>query len=457
MPVRLSLRLRLTAWATLAALILFGAGALLLYQDLTGQLSAAISTQLSVRLHDLESVPRAEELSHQHRVALTQLVTTGGRVIEPAGEDRVLTRAELAAAGQHRITVDRQIPQVDDEARLMARRVRIPGQRTSVIGVAAASTKPLEQARSRLLLLLGLGGPILAALVGAAAWFVTGAALRPVRRMAREASAISSMRSGERLAEPVGHDEIADLGRTLNAMLDRVGDAVAHERSFVDDAAHELRTPLAVLRGELELAIGSLDELGDDADVESVRASLTSAVEEADRLTQLSTDLLTLARSDAGQLHPMATPVDLPAVARRVAGGLGTERVGVEVIGAPVATMTDERWLVEILTNLVGNAVRAASAQVRVQIAEVGDRVQVVVSDDGAGFAPEVLEHAFDRFVRGTDARRRGDGGAGLGLAITRSLVLASDGSIEAGNAGALGGAWVRVTLPLARQEPDRA
>ena len=163
-----------------------------------------------------------------------------------------MTADELARAARGEVIVDRAIAGVGEHARLLARPMRGPvGE--EVVGVVATSTASLAEARERLTIVLGVAGPVLAAAIGAAAWFLTGAALRPVRRMSNEAATISMAEPGRRLAQPAGDDEIAELGRTLNAMLARIETTIAHERAFIDDAAHELRSPLAVLRGELEL------------------------------------------------------------------------------------------------------------------------------------------------------------------------------------------------------------
>ena len=440
-----SLRARLTAYATLGSLVIFVTGALVLYHDLTNQLSQAISTELSVRLHDLESVPPGEPPSEHRRLALTQVVNLDGSVVEPAGAKSVLTPAELAAAGRQRITVDRYIPQVgDDEARLMARELDLPGQRKPVIGVAAASTKPLVAARDHLSNVLYVAGPALAALVGVAAWFLAGAILHPVRRMTREASTISLDSTGERLVQPKGTDEIAELGRTLNDMLGRIERAVAHERSFVDDAAHELRTPLAVLRAELELASY---EVGD---TDATTASLVSALEETDRLTRLTTDLLTLARADAGQLEPERVVTDLTALVRSVTGPLPRpSSVRVEVHGEQAMASVDADWMAQIVTNVTVNALRQASSLVRASVDVADGRALLVFADDGPGFPVEFLPQAFDRFARGADARTRSDEGSGLGLAITATLVAALGGTITASNGPPLGGAALAISLPV--------
>jgi two-component system OmpR family sensor kinase len=440
-----SLRARLTAYASVGSMVLFVVGALLLYHDLTGQLSQAISSELSVRLHDLEAAPLGTTSTEGHRLALTQVVSPDGVVVEPAGARSLLSPAELAVAARHRITIDRRIPQVADDGRLMARSLTVPGEAHPVVGVAAASTKPLEAARGHLTRVLYVTGPALAALFALSTWLLAGAALHPVRRMTREASTISLTSTGERLVQPKGRDEIAELGRTLNDMLTRIERAIAHERSFVDDAAHELRTPLAVLRAELELATYDL------GDADAVTASLTSALEETDRLARLTADLLTLARADAGELEPRRGTTDLTVAAQRVADQLRRpERARLEVTGAPVEARADPDWIAQILTNVTANAVRHASSLVRVSIGDAGGNVRLVVADDGAGFPPEFIPEAFDRFSRGADARTRGDEGSGLGLAITATLVGALGGTIAAGNGPPLGGACVTITLPKA-------
>jgi len=442
MALRPSLRARLTVYATLGSILLFVTGALLLYHDLTGQLSQAISTELSVRLHDLEAVPLGSTSDAQHRLALTQVVKPDGTVLEPAGAKSLLTPAEVSAASRHRIVIDRQIADVSEESRLMARSLEVPGETAPVIGVAATSTRPLEAARDHLSNVLYVVGPGLAALVALSTWILAGAALHPVRRMAREAETISMASTGERLVQPDGQDEIAELGRTLNDMLARIEGAIAHERSFIDDAAHELRTPLAVLRGELELATFDL------GDPEATKTSLASALEETDRLSRLTTDLLTLARSDAGELAPALDTTDLAATVRAVAHHLPRPvGVGLEFEGDEIQATIDADWLGQITTNLTANALRHARSLVRVSVDRADGQVRLVVADDGVGFPPEFIDHAFDRFARGTDARTRSDAGSGLGLAITATLVGALDGTIVAANGGPLGGACVTVTL----------
>jgi signal transduction histidine kinase len=258
--------------------------------------------------------------------------------------------------------------------------------------------------------------------------------------MAQRAQMISMTAPGERLPVPPGSDEIAELGRTLNAMLVRIETTIAHERAFIDDASHELRTPLAVLRGELELATQ------DDA-LDAVRQGLRSALEETDRLSRLSDNLLTLARADAGQLPagPMCTDL-LDAVRAAVARIPCPDRVTLTVDGVHRMVHGEPEWIDRVVTNLVTNAVQHAKSQVRVTVDVGSDGVRLTVGDDGPGYPDDLLPRAFDRFSRGDGARS--PGGIGLGLAIVASIMKALGGSARAGNGPPLGGARVEVTFP---------
>ncbi|HLF41849.1 MAG TPA: histidine kinase dimerization/phospho-acceptor domain-containing protein, partial [Acidimicrobiia bacterium] len=308
---RLSLRARLAALVAVVAVVVLTTGALALYQDLSSEVSDAITAELEVRLADM-----AGNLSSAVPVGpgplIAQTVDARGAVLAPAGAPPLLTAAELAAALRQQVRVDREVPGVGRHARLLAHPIGTVGGQP-VIGVAATTTTALERARRRLVLVLGVAGPALTSAITLTAWLLAGAALRPVRRMAREAGTISMAQPGRRLPQPGGRDEIAELGRTLNQMLARIEATVAHERAFIDDASHELRTPIAVLRGELELAAQ------DPVDAGAVADGLRSALEETDRLGALTEDLLTLARADAGQLQVGSARTDVLDAARTAA------------------------------------------------------------------------------------------------------------------------------------------
>ena len=263
-------------------------------------------------------------------------------------------------------------------------------------------------------------------------------------RMTNEAERISLSEPGRRLPLPPGRDEIAQLGRTLNDMLESIEASFARESAFVDDASHELRTPLAVLRGELELALAQPGDAAETAE------TLRSALEETQRLQRLADDLLVLARTARGERAEPRGNVDVRAIADVVAGRLSGVSAGpqVVVVGDAAPAQIAGEDLDRVLTNLVGNARRFARREVRIEVSHRGDTTEVTVADDGPGFPRALLPIAFDRFSRGDSARGRKAGGAGLGLAIAAALVEANGGTISAGNDGSPGGALVIVQLP---------
>jgi signal transduction histidine kinase len=242
-------------------------------------------------------------------------------------------------------------------------------------------------------------------------------------------------------------DEIARLGTTLNAMLDRLDAAFAREQTFVADASHELRTPLAILKTELELALRSgrsQDELLD---------ALRSAADETDRVAQLAEDLLVIARSDRGQLPVRLTAVDagalLESVRERFArrGAEQGRALDVSVTGT-VELSADPLRVEQALGNIVDNALRHGAGTVRLSAAERDGTVELRVSDQGGGFPDAFLDRAFERFTRADDARARG--GSGLGLAIVVAIARAHGGSAGARNRDG-GGAEVWIDLPKSR------
>ncbi len=434
---RWSLRVRLSGIVAVGAIVVVTLASLALYRDLSREISDAITAELEVRLAGLDASP--ERSVHESTPVLSQVIDPSGSVRSPEGATRLLTRAELDRALGEDLLLDRPVEPIGPHARIATRRI---GGRDPAVGVAAASTQPLERARNRLLVIVLVGGPLLAGAVTLAAWALAGAALRPVRRMAERAGSISLTAPGERLPQPAGDDEVATLGATLNQMLDRIEQTVAHERAFIDDASHELRTPLAVLRAELELALRDLE---DGADVADAAAGVRSAIEETDRLVALSDDLLILARSDAGELRPERAVVDLRRMVDEVVGRLGNPRpVHVEVVGDAALVVGEARWLERIFVNLIENALRHAAGDVRIELRRDGHWCVATVSDDGPGFAPELLpDAAFERFSRRHGAHGRT--GTGLGLAIVTTLVAAHGGSVRALNRG---GARVEVRLP---------
>lgn len=438
-----SLRARLVALACIGATLIVVTTSGLLAFNLDHALDRAVNDGLRARLNDIEAALSHGNLQLSQQEAFAQIVTLDGRVLSSSANidpDReLLTKDELAKTVRNGLRIDRRIPGLASHGRLVAREEPYLRQRVVVIVGASLATEQL--ARRRVIVSLVLGAPLLVIALGVVVWMVTGAALRPVERMADEAAAISMSEPGRRLPEPIGDHELARLGRTLNAMLERIEAAFARERAFVDDASHELRTPLAILRGELELTADDAD------DAAAVRLAIASSLEEVERLGDLAEDLLTLSRANAGALAARLVPTDLHAAATSAARRIPPppQDVSVEVRGESVTALADPDLLERMLVNLLTNATRFASKRIVVEVSSApgsvnGDIPTVTVADDGPGFPEELLPRAFDRFARAAGSRGRRDGGSGLGLAIVSALAAAQGATVSVGNGPLLPG-----------------
>jgi signal transduction histidine kinase len=401
------------------------------FQNLEGQL--ATSGDLAVE----PSLPDAE--------AFAQIVGADGAVVNAAPrallERRVLTKGELAQARTKRITIERATAPGARRSRLLAGPA---GQRgLGLVVVVGSSLQEAIEAQHRLELVLVIGLPLLAAIVSVGGWFLAGAALTPVRDLVQEAdevSAVAARGRGRRLSVPKSGEELAELTRHLNELIARIEAALQHERAFLDDASHELRTPISITRSELELARMQADDESD------VARALDSALEEVDRLDRLAVNLLVLARTRAAG-PPPPHAVELGALSRRAVDTVSRSRdgdsVSVEVTGS-AEVRGDEEAIERAVLNLVENAARHANHRVDVSVSSDGGQALVAVRDDGPGFPPELLRQAAGRFVRGPGAEH----GAGLGLAIVDAIAAAHGGNLVINNRDD-GGAEVQLRLPM--------
>ncbi|KFG73638.1 ATP-binding protein [Streptomyces mutabilis] len=277
------------------------------------------------------------------------------------------------------------------------------------------------------------GFPLLLVVVAWVTWLVTGRALRPVEGIRREMAAITASEDlARRVPVPGTHDEVARLASTTNETLAALESSVERQRRFVADASHELRSPIASLRTQLEVAAAHPELL-----------DLDGAVEDTVRLQRLAADLLLLARLDAGE-RPADARVDLAELAREEAGG----RDGVRVRAEDDVTVAGSRGqLGRVLANLLDNGRRHARSAVEVSVRRDGEAAVVAVADDGEGVPAADRERIFERFVRLDAARSRDDGGAGLGLAIARDVAVRHGGTLTVHDAPA-GGALFELRLP---------
>lgn len=487
---RRSLRLRLTVLAAVTMAVGLLGGAVLLVWVTTRSMLATV---------DGSALRTATEIA--------QLVTTGRLpdplpVVGSAGEMVQVVDGDgfVRAASA---TADHLVPMLDREqtvavrggARLLlhgdetglAAPVRVVGvvadtggqRRTVVVAVSVAQLRRAVLLETRG---LAVGAPLLLVAVTAVAWVVIGSTLRPVAALRRGAEEIGG--GGRRLPLPESTDEIRRLAETLNRMLARVEEGRRQQRAFVSDAAHELRSPLASIRTQLEVAqrLGELGAGGDEVVPEVMR--------DVERLSRLVDDLLALARLDEQQPelerpeHPGVAGagagaagaagfgarrrqrVDLAAEVTAVVGWYGGARVPVhaEVAGGPLVVLAEVDGVRRIVTNLLDNAVRHARSAVTVTVSVASghggddgggdDRmVRVRVTDDGPGVPEAERERVFDRFARRDDARDRDQGGTGLGLPISRGLARAYGGEVSlVGGDG--GGLTAQLVLPAAEPSP---
>ncbi|MEV6471793.1 ATP-binding protein [Streptomyces sp. NPDC051657] len=283
------------------------------------------------------------------------------------------------------------------------------------------------------------GLPVLLVVVAGVTWLVTRRALRPVEGIRREMAAITASEDlARRVPEPGSRDEIAALARTTNETLTVLEASVERQRRFVADASHELRSPIASLRTQLEVAEAHPELL-----------DLPGAVADTVRLQVLAADLLLLARLDAGEKPGNAT-VELGALVREEVSQRTGDRIAVSVEvpeGGAFEVSGSRGQLSRVIGNLLDNAQRHAEGSVAVSVAADGRGVRVEVGDDGAGVPEDERERIFERFVRLDDARSRDDGGAGLGLAIARDVASRHGGTLTV-HAAAEGGAAFRLWLP---------
>ncbi|MFI9259956.1 sensor histidine kinase [Streptomyces sioyaensis] len=285
---------------------------------------------------------------------------------------------------------------------------------------AGSALAPEEDAVASVRDAMLIGLPLLLVVVAGVTWLVTRRALRPVEGIRGEMAAITASTDlSRRVPVPSSRDEIGRLARTTNETLAALELSVERQRRFVADASHELRSPIASLRTQLEVAVAHPELL-----------DVPGAVVDTVRLQRLAADLLLLARLDAGE-RPADTRVDLAAMVREETSQRVADRVPVqigELAGGEVAGSRSQ--LARVLGNLLDNAQRHAAGAVRVAVAREGEDVALRVEDDGPGVPEGERERIFERFVRLDDARARDDGGAGLGLAIARDVAVRHGGSL---------------------------
>ncbi len=449
------IRLRVAAAFAIAmtvVLVLFG---FFLHARLASDLSESLDRALRLRVTALVPLVRHSDVSLaassgapfiESGESYAELVDSRGRVLDSTAS---LEGALLLRSGQIEKALERTIfatmghvPGLDEDSRVLATPVVRRGQRLVLIVGATLEDRAeaLEALRNELLIVI----PVAIALATLAGYALAGVGLRSVESMRRRAATISAETPGQRLPVPGTRDEIERLGVTLNEMLARLEDALERERAFVADAGHELRTPLAFLRTELELALRPGRTLAE------LRDAVRVASAETDRLGQLADDLLLLARVEGGSLPLRREVLDVDGLLGNMAtrfawrAEAAERKLVVEPFGGSI--QADRLRLEQAIGNMVDNALRHGAGPVILSAVATDDAVEIHVRDEGRGFPEGFLENAFERFSRGHPGRT--GGGAGLGLAIARVIAVAHGGSASARTTPAGADVWVSIPAP---------
>ena len=425
----LSLRARLLAVGVTGVALALALGSFALYAVLTVTVNRTVddgafaSARAVAAMLDNNTVPDPLPVSGSQ--VMQVIDASGGVVSASASADRLtplLRSPELAKAlAGERISVPAARAGLAGTLRAIAVQAGPTSASRSII--VAVPVNDIEQSQQVLRNTLLVIYPPVVLIMALIAWRVIGWTLRPVETLRSGAARISGSDQDERLAVPESADEIRALALTLNDMLDRLAAARGRQRAFVADSAHELRSPLASMRTQLEVA----QHLGEGGEL------ATDLLADVTRLAALVEDLLLLARAGSDVRPPsMRESLDVRSLLVATASRYADARVPVAVVGGPaVYASVNSEELQRVLANLVDNAVRHAGSRVALAVHAEGGRAVLTVVDDGPGIPAGERERVFERFTRLDDARDRDAGGTGLGLAIVRELLRRSDGSIS--------------------------
>jgi signal transduction histidine kinase len=440
-----TLRLRVTAVAVLAVLVVLSvvSGGIVLahHNALVEALDELLDQHADTLEARLESGQRVQDRDLPTDDILVQVVGADGRVLAASqGLDGALP-GDAGPSGKATV----ELPGDAGDGRLRIR--QIDGTSIRVAG----SLDDVDDSTTALARLLMLAVPLSTAVLAGVVWWAVGRALGPVEAIRARVDRITGTGLDQRVPEPATADEIARLARTMNAMLARLQESADRQRRFVADASHELRSPLARMRAELEV---------DQAHPETADPASTadSVLTETVGLQRLVDDLLVLARGDAGALDgARRTTVDLDELVNRVATRARAHGADVDTRAVrPVQVRGEPVQLERAVANLLDNAVRHARSRVTVALEGAdGGRAELVISDDGPGIEPADRERVFERFTRLDDSRTAGSGGAGLGLAIAREIAERHGGSLALRPGSGPGARFVLV-LPVAQERDGR-
>ena len=451
------IRWKLTAWYTLlltAALVIF---ATVIYFGLRRELNDGLDEQLdrqalliqrSVSMSGGEPVLDLSDLADPDDELFLRAWTLDGQMISESGGTSSARPLDQAAAETAR---DGQIARTRFEADGASFQVRTGPleYEGEVIGIlqVGGSREDVNDTLAQLRWVLVVAAPLLFLIAGGAGYLLAGRALAPVARITSVAGSIRGPDFGARLALDLPDDELGRLARTFDEMLGRIEEAFERQRRFTGDAAHELRTPLSLMRSRVDVVLAK------PRAADHYRSEIERIGVDLNRLAGVVGSLLTLARSDSGQLRLDVTTFDLadviPLVAEQYEAVAAAAQVDLTTDLSPTPLAADQDGLVQVLVNLVDNALAysPSGGVVTIGCCRDGTVIRFWVEDTGVGIAPEHRERVFDRFYRTDAGRNRATGGVGLGLSISRAIVEAHGGSIRVALRDAAG-TRIEVELP---------
>jgi two-component system OmpR family sensor kinase len=449
-----SLRARFGVRAFLVSLVVLGAAVVgtglfwraTLMDDITDTLAdhiTSVDSELEILAQDNRFPPTGtdpEILTQPEHGA--QVLSSEGTLVaasrELVGLPAAIPASTVVSAPSTTVTTVVQNP-VYGHALAVGESFTLDGNRYAVEAITALTD--VDEAAQ----LTFIWGPVVALVVslglGLGVTLSVDRALRPVRQLTRRAADLAAGRRHLRLDVSAETTELQELTSQLDELLDAIRAAFEREQAFLDDASHELRTPIAIARVELELAQRGAPEN------EGVRAALDSAIEELDRVESTASALLVLARARAASDHGFG-PVEMGDLGNRAAERVRRDprhRSSEITVTGQASVLGDEDALERALVNLIANAADHCRSSVTVTIG-CPDDVTVEIADDGPGIPDHLLDHLFDRFSRGASEE---SGSVGLGTAITAEILAAHEGSIVAANR-ATGGAVVTMHIPKA-------
>ncbi|HET9077224.1 MAG TPA: ATP-binding protein [Acidimicrobiales bacterium] len=448
-----SVRIRATAAVVVITALALSAGAVLMVSRFRQSLDSNRRSGAVSRAVDIAGLAASGQLPPVLALpgddaTFAQVVDSRGRVLAASANiagDAAVSAPLRAGAGPVVTSLPGDPVGGDGHSKLVALSAPEGPQRVTVFTGFSLVPNDLAVEDLRLALIVGL--PAVLALVGVLTWLTVGRALRPIESIRREVADISTRRLHRRVPEPTGSDEVARLARTMNSMLDRLETAMEQQKAFVADASHELRSPLASLRAQLEIGLAG----GGGTDWPATAAD---ALAEEARIEKMVGDLLLLARLDR-----QTGPGPGTAPARAELDEIVATEVGIRShapgrafstrVEGPATVGISAELARRLVANLLDNAQRHAARDVSVTIdSRAAGTVRLTVQDDGPGVAAADRQRVFERFTRLDRARASEDGGAGLGLAIVHDIVAAHHGTVAFTDCDR--GARIEVELPAA-------